>query len=140
MLKKILEYPMPCTGASTTRSISGVSLAHWLPRLDPAQRGIVGGSLHAGALNLVEPTIDQAAYVAHASSTYVWAASKLTPTERFLAWDGVLPLIAPKPTKRATPGPVTVVSDDEALVAIVARVGVDHALGVIAAAEVAMAA
>ena len=110
-------------------------LGHSLPHLSPAQRGLVGGSLHTGALTLVRATLEQSAYLAHTNTTYAWAGAKLSPAECALVWDGVLPLLAPKPARH-------VASDDEDARSPSLRVcGVDHALEVIAKADqVAIAA
>lgn len=134
-----LNYAKPAFEATaaaweSTRYITGTCLGHRLSHLNAAQRGIVGGGLHTGALTLVRATLEQAAYLAHTSTTYARAGAKLTAGEQSLVWDGALPLLAPKPVKH-------VASDDEVLVAIVARIGVDRALELIVQADqVAVAA
>jgi hypothetical protein len=88
----------------------------------------------------VQLTIEQSAQLTHTDSTYVWEGSQLSASQLSLAWNGLIPLLGTRP-KRAAPAPVTPISDEEALAAIVARIGVDHALNVIVKAErVAIAA
>jgi hypothetical protein len=106
-----------------------------VPHLNAAQRGIIGGALFAGDLGV--GTADARAVGtrrAHQHNVRV-GGGEAQPRRSFLVWDNARPLIEPKPKRLAAP-----VSDDEALVAIVERVGVTHALEVLARADVAIAA
>jgi hypothetical protein len=138
LIKTALNYTTAAAEATVvkqpTRWITGTSLGHWVPHLNAAQRGIIGGALFAGDLGLVQPTLEMSAHAARSNTRYAWGASRLNPGERFLVWENARPLIEPKPKHVATPA-----SDDEALVAIAGRRGINHCLDVLAQADVAIA-
>jgi hypothetical protein len=109
------------------RPITGRYLAHAKHSL--REWGFIGADLVLGRYQLVQPTIAQAAHLAHqVNETYVhWALQR--QNERVAIEAGLLPLVPPKPVKML-PVPV---SARQRLAEVVAEVGADTAVDMIAA-------
>jgi hypothetical protein len=106
-----------------TAMVSGRYLAH--NRLSRVERAFFAADLHAGTVQLVRPTIVQAAALAGVNATYVhWAIRQ--QTNRAAIVRGLLPLVPPY-TKAGI--------NDAKLFDIISTVGIDHLLAVAAAVE-----
>src|SRR5262249_59654744 len=74
------------------RSVPGAYLAY--NRFDPTGKAFLAADLHSGALQLVKPTLRQAAALARANYAYAWHAVKRR-AQRAEIEAGPLPLVPP---------------------------------------------
>jgi hypothetical protein len=114
------------------RLVTGQWLAH--AKLTLAERAYLAGDLYTGAAQLVQPTMLQSAALAKVNATYAHAAFR-RPADRLLVESGAVPLV-PSVMPKALPKPVDPV---EQLADVVAAVGVNGTLGLLAQIETAVA-
>jgi hypothetical protein len=122
------------------REVTGRYLAH--NRLTPVERAFLAADIVTGRAKVVDHTATQVMEMAGTNATYMAAASKLSPSEGKLVEAGVRPLIEAKSAEPAKPAgrfepllPGILMDDEDALAAIVRRIGVDQALDTISAVE-----
>ena len=124
------------------RRVTGRYLAH--AKLTPAERAFMAVDIVDERVDVGRLTAKQVAVILRTNSTAMAAASKLSPAERKLVEAGVRPLMGAKPVKPAKPAepllPGILVEDEDALAAIVRRIGVDQALDLVSAIEAEEAA
>jgi hypothetical protein len=104
--------------------VSGNRLAH--NRFDLIGKAFLGADLHRGTLQLVRPTLKQAAMLARVNPTYVWWAIK-RQAQRAKIEAGLLPLVPSAPKNSPA-------ISDEDLIETFRKVGVEHAFDVLVAA------
>src|SRR6516165_8654707 len=104
-------------GVNPVRAVTGRYLAH--AKHTHSECAFVGADLVTGRCQLVDPTIIQAAYLAHGvnRSAVQWALQRLN--ERTAIETGVIPLVPSKPLK-ALPAPM---SAEQRIAEVVAEFG-----------------
>jgi hypothetical protein len=123
-------------GNGTVMPIHAVD-AHALPhrKLSKTERAILGAEILDGRVVLQGLTLKLIATAVGVSTSYIAAARRATPDQRRAIRHGLRPLVQPQNKPKALPAPV---APQEKLAAIVAEVGgVDAALDLLAAAELA---
>jgi len=126
-----------CGDASASVNVPRLVTGQWLAhaRLTLTERAYVAADLYVGAAQLVRPTVLQCAALAKVNACYAhWAIKR--PNDRLLVESGAVPLVPPAGPK-ALPKPVEPV---ELLADVVAAVGFNGTLGLLAQIETAVAA
>jgi hypothetical protein len=132
-----LRNELQCSAAyapvnTVPRLVTGQWLAH--AKLTLAERAYLAGDLYTGAAQLVQPTVVQSAALARVNTCYAhWAIKR--PNDRLLVESGAVSLV-PTVMPKALPKPLDPV---EQLANVVATVGVNGTLGLLAQIENAVA-
>jgi hypothetical protein len=125
----MLYNPATAVVNATTVGMRTVIDAHALPhlKLSKTERALLGADILDGITLLQNLTTTQVAAAVGVSPSYVQAARRLAPLERAAVEHGQRPLIQPRATRTADPV--------ERLAEIIAEIGVDQTLDLLAVSE-----
>jgi len=115
---------------ATLRTVTGSYLVR--AKLSKVERAFIAADLYSGAIQLVYPTVVQSAWLAQVSDTYAHHALRKSERDRALVESGVLPLWPSAVRALPPPSPV---SPEQKLSDVVAEIGINNTLVMLAAFE-----